>query len=109
MGDAFDATAGHLTGQQAAWMAHWLRLVELEEAGLPDKRSEIWALPGALLHPPQASGQFISLLWTVLARLIHELPTTAPELWPLCLGTAFHVQSSVLQKLCGLHTLQNCC
>ena len=47
MGDAFDATAGHLTGPQAAWMAHWLRLVELEEAGLPDKRSEIWALPGA--------------------------------------------------------------
>lgn len=54
MGEAFKATAGHLTDSHASFMRHWLRLVELEEGCLPDRRSEIWALSGqqAVLSPP---------------------------------------------------------
>ena len=34
-----------------AFLAHWLRLVDLEEGDLAAKRAEIWALPGGHLGP----------------------------------------------------------
>ena len=48
MGPAFDREAGHLSGHHAAFVAHWLRLLALEEGGLAERRSEIWRLHGAL-------------------------------------------------------------
>ena len=47
MGPAFDREAGHLSGHHGAFLAHWLRLLALEETGLLEKRSEIWCLHGA--------------------------------------------------------------
>ena len=47
MGPAFDREAGHLSAHHAAFIAHWLRLLALEETGLSERRSEIWCLHGA--------------------------------------------------------------
>ena len=47
MGPAFDREAGHLSAHHAAFVAHWLRLLALEESGLAERRSEIWRLHGA--------------------------------------------------------------
>ena len=46
MGDAFARETGHLSAQHGAFLAHWHRLLDLEEAGLLQKRSEIWSLHG---------------------------------------------------------------
>lgn len=46
MGPTFDREAGHLSGHHGAFVAHWLRLLALEETGLAEKRSEIWRLHG---------------------------------------------------------------
>jgi hypothetical protein len=48
MGPAFDREAGHLSAHHGAFVARWLRLLALEEAGLAEKRSEIWRLHGVL-------------------------------------------------------------
>ena len=51
MGAAFAREAGHLSAAAAAFLAHWHRLLDLEEAALPERRSEIWRLHGAPLAP----------------------------------------------------------
>jgi hypothetical protein len=48
MGEHFAAQTGHLSAAHADFLAHWLRLVDLEEGDLSRRRSEFWALPGAL-------------------------------------------------------------
>ena len=48
MGGAFAREAGHLSARHGAFLAHWHRLLDLEEAGLLDKRAEVWRLHGAL-------------------------------------------------------------
>ncbi len=79
MGPAFDREAGHLSAHHAAFVAHWLRLLALEEAGLAERRSEIWRLHGALnpgmasgmhSHPSHASG----VPERILARQGHASP-----------------------------------
>lgn len=47
MGDAFARETGHLSAQHGAFLAHWHRLLDLEEGGLLEKRSQIWRLHGA--------------------------------------------------------------
>lgn len=46
MGDAFAERTQHMSQAHAHFLAHWLRLVDLEEGDSTAKRSEIWALPG---------------------------------------------------------------
>ena len=46
MGDAFAECTQHMSQAYAQFLAHWLRLVDLEEGDLTAKRSEIWTLPG---------------------------------------------------------------
>lgn len=50
MGDAFHRETGHLSAQHSAFLAHWHHLLDLEETGLLEKRSEIWRLHGALIQ-----------------------------------------------------------
>ena len=50
MGPAFTELTGHLSAAHAQFLAHWLRLVDLEEGDSSAKRSEIWAMPGAPLY-----------------------------------------------------------
>lgn len=49
MGPTFVELTGHMSASHAAFLAQWLRLVDLEEGDVSAKRSEIWAMPGA--HP----------------------------------------------------------
>lgn len=51
MGDAFGRETGHLSAQHGAFLAHWHRLLDLEEGGLLERRSQIWRLHGAPLGP----------------------------------------------------------
>ena len=44
---AFEALVGHLTPPHAAFLAHWLRLLDEEEAAGGARRAEIWTLSGA--------------------------------------------------------------
>lgn len=46
MGPAFAEHTQHLDAPAAAWLAHWHRLVELEEAGLLAKKAELWTVAG---------------------------------------------------------------
>ena len=46
MGDAFEQHTRHMMPAHAEFLAHWLRLVDLEEGDLTARRAEIWALPG---------------------------------------------------------------
>ncbi len=49
MGDAFEQHTHLMKPAHAEFLAHWLRLVDLEEGDLSAKRAEIWALPGGPL------------------------------------------------------------
>ena len=51
MGGAFAREAGHLSARHGAFLAHWHRLLDLEEAGLLDKRAEVWRLHGVPQSP----------------------------------------------------------
>lgn len=42
----FEALAGHVTPDHAAWLAHWMALVDWEAAGAGARRAGIWALTG---------------------------------------------------------------
>jgi hypothetical protein len=42
----FEALAGHTTAEHGAFVAHWMGLVDWEEAGARARRSGIWALAG---------------------------------------------------------------
>lgn len=46
MGPTFNELTGHLSAAHAQFLAHWLRLVDLEEGDTSAKRSEIWAMAG---------------------------------------------------------------
>lgn len=46
MGVAFDTETMHMSESRCLFLSHWLRLLALEEAGLPGKRAEIWQLSG---------------------------------------------------------------
>ena len=48
MGAAFEQHTGHMPPSHAAFLRHWLQLVDMEEGGLTARRAEIWALSGAL-------------------------------------------------------------
>lgn len=48
MGPAFAEHTQHMDASVAAWLAHWYRLVELEESGLLDKKAELWTVKGRL-------------------------------------------------------------
>ncbi len=47
MGGVFEERVGHLDGASAAWLAHWYRLVAVEEGGLLETKSELWTMNGA--------------------------------------------------------------
>ena len=49
MGDAFEDRTQCMTPERSAFLAHWLRLVDLEEGDQSARRAEIWALPGGQL------------------------------------------------------------
>lgn len=49
MGRDFAEHTQHLDAAAAAWLAHWHRLVELEEAGLLAKKAELWTVAGVLV------------------------------------------------------------
>lgn len=42
----FHSLTAHLTPSHCTFLAHWLRLVDLEEANSRAKRPEVWALSG---------------------------------------------------------------
>lgn len=46
MGPAFAEHTQHLDAAAAAWLAHWYRLVDMEEAGLLAKKAELWTVAG---------------------------------------------------------------
>lgn len=46
MGAAFLGHTQHLSPSHCAFMAHWLRLLDLEDAASRRRRAEVWALPG---------------------------------------------------------------
>lgn len=46
MGAAFEAHAGHLGPAEAAFMAHWQALLDLEEGDIVGRRANIWRLSG---------------------------------------------------------------
>lgn len=48
MGPAFEEHTRHLSPLHAAFLCHWLQLIDLEEGGLTARRAEIWAMSGAL-------------------------------------------------------------
>lgn len=50
MGEAFEGQIGPLSPAHAAFLAHWLHLLDLEEGDLSARRSEIWAMPGGPQH-----------------------------------------------------------
>ena len=54
MGDVFAKHTEHMSPAHAKFLAHWLRLVDLEEGDLTARRAEIWALPGT----PQLHAEF---------------------------------------------------
>ena len=58
MGDAFEDRTQCMTPERSAFLAHWLRLVDLEEGDQSARRAEIWALPGG---QPGSSGRMPSL------------------------------------------------
>lgn len=43
----YEELAGHVAPRHAAFVAHWMALLDWEEAGARSRRSELWALPGA--------------------------------------------------------------
>jgi hypothetical protein len=43
----FEGLAGHIGAEHAAFVAHWMGLVDWEEGGARARRSGIWALTGA--------------------------------------------------------------
>jgi hypothetical protein len=45
-GGHFESLAGHISAPHAAFVAHWMGLVDWEEAGARARRSGMWALPG---------------------------------------------------------------
>ena len=45
----FHELAGHVGSAHAAFVAHWMGLVDWEEAGARARRSGIWALSGGWL------------------------------------------------------------
>ena len=58
MGDAFEDRTQCMTPERLAFLAHWLRLVDLEEGDQSARRAEIWALPGG---QPGSSGRMPAL------------------------------------------------
>lgn len=44
---AYEATAGHMSAEDAAFVAKWDRLLDLEAASVNKHRPEIWAMTGA--------------------------------------------------------------
>ena len=48
MGAAFEQHTGHMAPSHAAFLRHWLQLINLEEGGSIARRSEIWVLSGTL-------------------------------------------------------------
>ena len=48
MGEAYEQHTGHMAPSHAAFLRHWLQLIDMEEAGMTSRRAEIWALSGAL-------------------------------------------------------------
>ncbi len=52
MGAAFEEHTAHLAPAHAAFLRHWLHLLDVEEGGLTARRAEIWAMPGARRAPP---------------------------------------------------------
>lgn len=42
----FESLAGHINPDHAAFVEHWMGLIDWEEAGARARRSGIWALPG---------------------------------------------------------------
>ena len=47
-GRSLTRARGHLSGAHGAFLARWLRLVDLEEGDPSARRAEIWAMPGVL-------------------------------------------------------------
>ncbi|KAK9824153.1 hypothetical protein WJX72_008129 [[Myrmecia] bisecta] len=71
MGVAFEEVIGHMTPGHAHFLATWLRLLELEEAGSATRRAEIWAMSG---EEREAAGRCIHGL-----RLVSQVAGGRPQ------------------------------
>ena len=67
MGEGFEQHTGHIAPSHAAFLRHWLQLIDLEEAGLTARRAEIWALSGALTAAVVPLLCAACAVWTVSA------------------------------------------
>ena len=76
LGNQFLALTSHLSDPHTAFLAHWIRLLDLEEAAGRAARPEIWALRGT---EREASGSCVARLRLRVGqerkRSILELPT----------------------------------
>lgn len=51
MGTAFSEAVQGVKPAQAAWLRHWLHLLDLEEGATASSQPDIWHMPGFLPSP----------------------------------------------------------